>query len=109
MLSREEKDLLRKMLDYSSPIILQAELFNKTNEKLIYKLISERYIDEIREDLPGSGTLFFYKLASRGYAAFKPWWEKAWSFFTDDFAKVLSIFATALSIVAVIISLTTKK
>jgi hypothetical protein len=43
-----------------------------------------------------------------GYEEFKPWYAKFWKFFTNDFAKILSVIAIILSIIATILSLLKK-
>lgn len=53
----------------------------------------------------GNGTL---EMTALGYAEFDPWHKKAWRFFTSDMAKVLSLIATALSIISMIVALSPK-
>jgi hypothetical protein len=46
-----------------------------------------------------------YRLTHQGYQEFDPWHTKVWRWFTNEMAKILSIVATALSIVSILVSL----
>lgn len=45
------------------------------------------------------------RITALGLMEFDPWYKKFWRFFSNDFAKILSIVALILSIVATIVSL----
>lgn len=44
-------------------------------------------------------------LTSKGYKEFDPWYKKLWNFINNDFAKLLSLIAIILSIIATAVSL----
>lgn len=44
------------------------------------------------------------RLTSKGYKEFDPWYKKFWNFFTNDMAKILSIIATIISIISMVIA-----
>ena len=100
MVSREEKLFLRRLLDSPRPIAFPIELiYVDADDKTLHKLVSQGYITEIQEPaMIGGGTSYFYKLSDKAYAEFRPWWQKAWGFFTNDMAKVLSVLALLISI-----------
>jgi hypothetical protein len=112
-MNKEEKLFLKKVIDHKGGsrfergVISPATLFNclggHDNDKLINKLISFGYIEEAPNEVIGR-TVIFYRPSAKGYAEFGPWYKKAWQFFTDDMAKVVSIISLILSIIATIVS-----
>ena len=108
MVSRREKHFLEWMHDHERPVMFSIEFWSgrSDHDKVAQKLISEGYIEETKVAGVIGGDDTAYKLTAKGYAEFKPWWQKAWGFFTNDLAKVLSVIATALSIIAIIVSFT---
>ena len=44
-------------------------------------------------------------LTAEGYKEFEPWYKKFWNFINNDFAKLLSLIAIILSIIATAVSL----
>lgn len=44
------------------------------------------------------------RITPKGYLEFDPLYKKIWRFFTEDMAKILSVIAIILSIIATIIS-----
>ncbi len=45
-----------------------------------------------------------YEITSLGRQEFDTWYHKAWRFFTNDFAKILSVISLMLSIIASLIA-----
>ncbi len=81
------------------------DLGNKLNHYLKVLESEDKIEKEEKVYYGGSLTVFCISLLSEGYKVFDPWYTKLWRFFTTDFAKILSIIATLLSIIAVSISL----
>ncbi|MFA4831632.1 MAG: hypothetical protein WC618_05740 [Patescibacteria group bacterium] len=54
-------------------------------------------------------TNILYEVTSIGRQEFDPWYKKMWKFFTDDFAKIVSIIAGLLSIISIIIAITANR
>lgn len=88
--------------------ILQELVGKYFHEKILQNiklLLDENKIekdDRLSLNLNGIGWI---RITSRGYQVFDPWYEKLWKFFSNDFAKILSIIATILGIIATYISL----
>lgn len=109
-MNKAEKDLLRKVVEYHKGLLAPVDLFNgigqHTSDKIIHKLITEGYIEEVPTTLH-ERNYTFYRATQKGHSIFDPYWKKLWQFFRDtkNLSTILSIIATALSIVATIISL----
>lgn len=113
-MNKEETKFLKKVIGHKGwgmferGVISPASLFNilgeYKNDKLIHKLISFGYIEEVPDDVNGK-MVNFYRVSAKGYAEFDPLHKKMWQFFTDDMAKVLSVISLILSIIATVISL----
>ena len=110
MISREERDFLRRMIAHNKPLMPPVDIFNGNNlgnhssDKLIHKLISEGYINEVPQPFVDSihgivRDITYYRVSAKGYLVFAPTLERAWAFFTDDIAKVLSVIAIIISII----------
>jgi hypothetical protein len=112
-MNKEENNFLKKVINHKGGgmfergVISPASLFNglgeHKNDKLIHKLISFGYIEEVPDDVNGK-IVNFYRISEKGYNEFGPWYKKAWQFFTEDMAKILSIISLILSIIATIAS-----
>lgn len=48
----------------------------------------------------GNDLYTYLELTAKGYEEFKSWYEKAWNFINNDFAKLLSLISLILSIIA---------
>lgn len=116
-MEREEKEFLEKIINYNSGgrlergTISPAALFNglgkHQKDKLIHKLISFDYIEEVPTRV-NDDILNFYRVSEKGYGIFDPWYKKFWRFLINDAARLLSIVAIILSIIATIVSLSKK-
>lgn len=88
--------------------ILQELVGKYFHEKILQNiklLLDENKIekdDHLSLSLSGIG---WVRITARGYQVFDPWYKKLWKFFNNDFAKILSIIATILGIIATYISL----
>lgn len=112
-MKKEEKEFLKKIIEHKGGSILErgimspATLFNSLGEhkqdKLIHKLISFGYIEEVSTRV-NDYMLNFYRASERGYAEFDPIHKKIWKFFTNDMAKILSVISLILSIIAAMAS-----
>jgi hypothetical protein len=112
-MDKKEKSFLKKIINhvgggiFERGVISPASLFNVIgeykNDKLIHKLISFGYIEEVPSDV-NNRTVTFYRVSAKGYSEFDPWHKKMWQFFTDDMAKILSVVSLVLSIIATIVS-----
>jgi len=113
-MQKEEKDFLKKIIEHKGAgrlergTISPANLFNglgkHSMDKLIHKLISLGYVEEVPTRVDDH-TLNFYRPSEKGYNVFSPWYKKLGYFLTNDLAKILSIIAIILSIIATIASL----
>ena len=116
-MKKEEKDFLEKIIKHNGGgrlergIISPATLFNGLGEhkkdRLIHKLISFGYIEEVPTKV-NDYMLDFYRVSEKGYIIFDPLYKKFWRFFTSDMAKILSIISLILSIIATAVSLYKK-
>jgi len=106
-MNENSKSILRRMIQESGKgLFSPSDLFNGIgqggNNKVIHKLISEGYIEEVSQDHPnrslGTYAITFYRVAAKGYLVFAPYWKRLWIFFTNDMAKILSIIAIIISI-----------
>ena len=97
-LKRKVRDYLR-VLGESGYVLIRESQQNDKDEMPIDHTI------QITSDSFRSRTVSTYCLTEKGYMEFDPWYKKAWRFFTNDFAKILSLIATILSITATYISL----
>ncbi len=92
MIRNELKDLYTQHEDLLSEDI-SKQLISLEASKLVYS--------RDHKDIYGQ-TNKLYALTVDGNKYFDPWSEKAWTFFTNDLAKILSILATFLSIIAIV-------
>ena len=106
-MNRTEKEFLKKVANYHEGLLTPVVLFNgigeQKSDKIIHKLIAERYIDEVPQEkfdslLRGNYKIIFYRLSDKGYLVFSPIWKRLWSFFSGDMAKILSLIAITISI-----------
>jgi len=90
---KEEKELLKELME-SNEGLLSAQVFTEGNKrKIAQKLIALDFVEEFQyKNIPCC------RATGKGYLIFKPIWVRAWSFFTNDMAKILSIIAIIISI-----------
>ena len=108
-MDKKEKEILRKIFLYHERLLSPATLINSIaehNERLVQSLVAKKYIEEVPRDKIGLGgsvsVINFYRITEKGLMVFASWYKKFWKFFTNDMAKILSIIATILSIIAII-------
>ena len=101
----KKKKLLKEFIDRGYKLYEYSGLERVAggkDKKLLDKLIGTGYIEEIRRPMhaPSRGTfeMTFFRVSEKGYNLFNPWHQRAWGFFTNDIAKILSIIAVIISI-----------
>jgi hypothetical protein len=99
-MKEEEKELL-KTLVHSNEGMLSRDVFTGgKNRKLSQRLIAFQFVEEFQyKNLPT------YRATEKGLMVFEPVMKRAWHFFSNDMAKILSILATLLSVASMIIAL----
>ncbi|PJA87038.1 MAG: hypothetical protein CO141_01575 [Candidatus Moranbacteria bacterium CG_4_9_14_3_um_filter_42_9] len=91
--------------------VLQELVGKYFHEKVLQNirlLLDENKIekdDHLVLDLNGNTDIGWLRVTSKGYQVFDPWYKKFWNFFNNDFAKILSVIATILGIIATYVSL----
>lgn len=100
-MNREEKVLLKSLVT-SAEGLLSREVFSTgSNRKPSQRLVVQGFVEEFEyKNMPS------YRATEKGLMVFEPVVRRAWYFFTNDMAKILSIFATLLSIASMAIALT---
>jgi hypothetical protein len=90
---KEERELLKELVK-SNEGLLSTQVFTEGNKrKISQKLIALGFVEEFQyKNIPCC------RLTRKGYLIFEPMWVRAWSFFTNDTAKILSIIAIIISI-----------
>ena len=84
--------------------ILKSKVLEKTKAGIdpethnLQLLLGQKKVEYVNSDR-GSVQLTYI-----GWQEFNPWYVKAWSFFTTDMAKILSILATLLSIASMVLT-----
>lgn len=75
--------------------------------KLIFNLMRFGYLEKFSKDVGADCHQMqdFYMVSRIGYEVFDPWYKKGWRFFTNNFAKCVSLISIILSIIATIISM----
>ena|SRR3989338_4096501 len=92
-MKKEEKKLLRELVE-SQEGLLTVQVFTEglNKRKQAQKLIALGFVEEFQfKNLPCC------RATRKGYLVFEPIWLRAWVFFTDDMAKILSIIAIIIS------------
>jgi hypothetical protein len=92
-MKKEEKELLRELVG-SSEGLLSVQVFTEGSKRRIaQKLIALDFVKEFQyKNIPSC------RATKKGYLMFDPLFVRAWTFFTDDMAKILSIIAIVISI-----------
>ena len=102
-MTHKEKAVLKELKEFSSGcfdyLYINQHGYNGTIQKLRAGGLVESF--EYKN-------LLCYRATTRGYLVFEPFWKRAWIFFTDDLAKILSVVATILSIISILITLLKK-
>ena len=90
---KEEKELLKELKE-SGEGLLSTQVFTYGyKRKIAQKLIALKFVEEFQyKNIP------CYRLTDKGYLVFEPSHIRAWYFFTNDMAKILSITALIISI-----------
>ena len=111
-MNEKEKIILKIAIEHKDGLLSPAELINgiaKRDRRSVENLVSFGYLEEVPQDHSGiNGGYYkinFYRATEKGHLVFDPWYKRFWRFFTNDFAKILSVIAIILSIIATIISL----
>jgi|GEM_PF-6794005 len=99
-MTKKEKELLKKLADCHDGTLTQREFFDRGNQKIARRLVSVGLVAEVSYKNVSS-----YQLTEKGWLMLGPIYKRFWYFFTNDFAKILSIVATILSITATILSI----
>lgn len=90
---KEEKELLKKLVESNEGLLSVLEFAYGSNRKIAQKLTTMGYVEEfLFKNIPS------YRATKRGHLVFEPIWIRAWTFFTNDISKILSIIAIIISI-----------
>lgn len=98
-MTKEEKELLKELIQ-SDAGFRDVFSLGQNQKKTTQLLIAGGMAEEFQYK-----NISCYRATGKGYLVFEPFWKRAWVFFTDDLAKVLSIIATILSIISIAITL----
>lgn len=99
-MTKQEKELL-KTLVYSDEGLLTRNVFTSgSNRKISRRLAAQNFVEEFEYK-----KISCYRATEKGLMVFEHAIKRAWYFFTNDMAKILSILATLLSIASMIIVL----
>lgn len=110
------KNILGRMIrEGNQGLRSPSDLFNGIgqggNDKVIHKLISEGYIEEVPQSRPALGggqqEITFYRVAEKGYRFFDPFHIKLWHSISGDIRTIIIAAITAL-ITTVIASVITN-
>ncbi len=93
-MTSEEKAHLRDLIHAPEGLLtVQVFMAGMNKRKIAQKLIAVGYVEEFTfKNLP------CVRATQKSYLIFEPLWKRAWAFFTDDMAKILSIIAIIMSI-----------
>lgn len=94
-----EKAFLRKMIEWNEGLLSPATLFNgvgqHSSDKLIHKLITEEYIEEVPHTI-NEKHYTFYRTTEKTRSIFYPTYKKLWFFIRGDIRIIIISVVTAL-------------
>lgn len=99
-MTNDEKELLRTLVNSNEGMLSRDVFTSGSNRKLSQRLVVLQYVEEFQyKNMPT------YRATEKGLMVFESVTKRAWYFFTNDMAKILSILATLLSIASMSIAL----
>jgi len=110
-MNREEKEVLKKVMDNPSGLLCQSDLLNilpNRNTKISHSLITSGYIEEVVRKIKASQMeATFYRITEKGKMVFEPSLNRLWFWVKGDVRTIVVATITAL-IVSVISKVVSK-
>ena len=111
-MTNEEREILRKILDYPSGLLSQSDFLNllpNRNTRIMHSLITSGYIEEVTRRIKFQQfEATFYRITEKGRMVFAPFYRRYWFAIKGDVRTVIVSVITALLTTAITILITSQ-
>ncbi|TRZ78502.1 hypothetical protein D4R87_00415 [bacterium] len=101
-MTKKEKEILKKAIEYKKGLLSPAILINSIAEqdrRSVENLVVKKYFEEVpqyKENFKGDYfTVNFYRVTEKGLLKFSPWYQKVWLVACGDVRTVIITIITA--------------